>query len=577
MGTPESFVEPIDIYERCRALGMDFVTITDHNSIHGALEIAHLPGAFVSSEVTTYFPENGCKVHCLVYGISEEDFDEIQRARNSIYDFSALCLERDIICSVAHPLFQVNQRLGVDLLEKLILLFKRFESINATSPARTLAVTDSVLTGLTPERIAEMAGRHGIEPVGPEPWRKFVTGGSDDHSGVYLGRGSTATPHAESVEEFLGFLREGEHTAHGSAGTALQFAHSLYHIAYGYYRNRIEVAARARNRFVGKVFDRLLNPPQSAKRSLGARVKAFVERMALGVVRRRLNETERALVDEFQRLFEDREMPFTASEQSDQRAFRTACKLSQQFAYLFLKKCLEHGSRGEVIECVQTISSLGPVALGIAPYLAAFNNLRKDRGLVRDVAEEFGCPDLLTNGRKTAWLIDGSISAEEIQRLYPRVCAEGQQLTILTCAPSVPRLDVPVWNFEPVGEFHVPGHQERVIYFPPFLEVMSFIDTEECSRLVVSTPGPLGLTGLGAARLLGIDAVGILDTDFARRVGEITDDHIMADAAHRFTTWFFGQMDSIVAAHDKLPGEAPGAHCESQHADIFAQVLQSTS
>jgi hypothetical protein len=37
---------------------MQFVTISDHNCIAGALEIAHLPGTFLSTEVTTYFSED---------------------------------------------------------------------------------------------------------------------------------------------------------------------------------------------------------------------------------------------------------------------------------------------------------------------------------------------------------------------------------------------------------------------------------------------------------------------------------------------------------------------------------------
>ena len=57
---------------------MQFVTISDHNRIEGALAIAHLPGTFISSEITTYFPEDGCKIHCLVTGISEQQFHTIQ-------------------------------------------------------------------------------------------------------------------------------------------------------------------------------------------------------------------------------------------------------------------------------------------------------------------------------------------------------------------------------------------------------------------------------------------------------------------------------------------------------------------
>ena len=39
LGAPESFTEPLEIYRRCRARGMDFVTISDHDTIAGAMEI----------------------------------------------------------------------------------------------------------------------------------------------------------------------------------------------------------------------------------------------------------------------------------------------------------------------------------------------------------------------------------------------------------------------------------------------------------------------------------------------------------------------------------------------------------
>src|SRR5262249_42160256 len=63
LGAPECYTNPRTVYDAARRRGMQFVTITDHNCIDGAIEIAHLPDTFVSSEITTYFPEDGCKVH----------------------------------------------------------------------------------------------------------------------------------------------------------------------------------------------------------------------------------------------------------------------------------------------------------------------------------------------------------------------------------------------------------------------------------------------------------------------------------------------------------------------------------
>ncbi|HVS01972.1 MAG TPA: hypothetical protein VMT16_04315, partial [Thermoanaerobaculia bacterium] len=43
LATPECFTEPAAVYRLCRQRGMQFVTLTDHDCIDGALEIAHLP------------------------------------------------------------------------------------------------------------------------------------------------------------------------------------------------------------------------------------------------------------------------------------------------------------------------------------------------------------------------------------------------------------------------------------------------------------------------------------------------------------------------------------------------------
>ena len=131
----------------------------------------------------------------------------------------------------------MNNRLTIEHMEKLLLMFKRFESINGSRGPRALLLK-AVLDNLTLPMIAEMADRHGIEPTGPEPWRKWTTGGSDDHSGVHAGAAYTATPPANDVGEFLDHLRGGRHRAGGAPGGSLLLAHSLYTIAYSYYKNR---------------------------------------------------------------------------------------------------------------------------------------------------------------------------------------------------------------------------------------------------------------------------------------------------------------------------------------------------
>ena len=52
LGLPECATPPEEVYELAKRRGMDFVTITDHDTITGVLEIADRPDVFVSEELT---------------------------------------------------------------------------------------------------------------------------------------------------------------------------------------------------------------------------------------------------------------------------------------------------------------------------------------------------------------------------------------------------------------------------------------------------------------------------------------------------------------------------------------------
>jgi len=55
LGLPECATPPELVYEQAKRRGMDFVTITDHDTIAGALELADRPDVFVSEELTAWF------------------------------------------------------------------------------------------------------------------------------------------------------------------------------------------------------------------------------------------------------------------------------------------------------------------------------------------------------------------------------------------------------------------------------------------------------------------------------------------------------------------------------------------
>ena len=58
---PDSYSDPRDLYRDLKARRMDFVTITDHDTIDGCLQIADRADIFISEQITTYFPQDSAR------------------------------------------------------------------------------------------------------------------------------------------------------------------------------------------------------------------------------------------------------------------------------------------------------------------------------------------------------------------------------------------------------------------------------------------------------------------------------------------------------------------------------------
>ncbi len=146
---------PKQLHGQLLKRGMDYVTITDHDTIEGCLQIAHLPRTFISEQVTTYFPNDPCKLHILVWGISEHQHREIEGVRDNIFELQRYLQTTQIAHAVAHPLYSVNGKLEAKHLEQLTLLFKHFEAINGLRDALLSDLAQTLFRQLTPAKIDE--------------------------------------------------------------------------------------------------------------------------------------------------------------------------------------------------------------------------------------------------------------------------------------------------------------------------------------------------------------------------------------------------------------------------------------
>ncbi len=209
IGLPECATPPEEVYELAKRRGMDFVTITDHDTIDGCLEIADRDDVFISEELTAWFSGEPQAVHVLCYGIDADDHAFLQDHARDLETVAAYLHEREITCALAHPFFAVAAPLQARHRRRLAELFGVWETRNG-SRARELNMPAAVYI--------ETHGGTGI-------------GGSDDHAGVDIGRTFTETPPASTPEEFLAHVREGRAADHGDQGSAAKWAHSALALA----------------------------------------------------------------------------------------------------------------------------------------------------------------------------------------------------------------------------------------------------------------------------------------------------------------------------------------------------------
>jgi predicted metal-dependent phosphoesterase TrpH len=182
---PECATPPQEVYELAKRRGMDFVTITDHDTIAGALELVDLPDAFISEELTALFRGEPQAVHVLCYGITGEDHEWLQAHRGDVEECAAYLNERGITAALAHPFYAVEAPLIPRHRRRLAQLFPIWETRNGAR-AKELNLPAFVYIET-----------HGGTPLG----------GSDDHAGIDIGRTFTETPRAATPAEFLGHIR----------------------------------------------------------------------------------------------------------------------------------------------------------------------------------------------------------------------------------------------------------------------------------------------------------------------------------------------------------------------------------
>lgn len=570
----ESFTDPVELYHAQRARGMDFVTITDHNTLGGSLAIAHLPGAFLSCEFDTWFPETRQRVHVVALGIDERTFAAADTARANVYDL-VLCLrEAGVTHYLAHPLFDMSGRLTPDTVERMLLLFNVLEGRNGARTSRSNGLLRAIAAKLTREQLEAMAERQGIEPYGETPWRKALTGGSDDHSGLFAASAYTEAGGDGTAQGFLRAVAAGDCAAGGSDGDARTLAHSIYAASFWKIRELLrldEQEDRKRGlRLLRKGFGRIGRDVPVLEKTLRG-----VRSMAPGLYRDgdpRGPSWEDLLEREIGSLLADPDgINAVDARELNRRIFVVAQRLADDVMALHLRALLDREVGLGVKRRLQSLYAVGMVAFLEIPYYFAWSFQTRDRLLQEQLRAYFLGERRHTRREKVAVLCgwpdtgaarraEGAGEAPQTGRPDAGPDADGAAALDLACA-APPHLDVDVTLVTcSVDGETVPGDavdfhalawrpaadgEGPTWVVPPLVEVADFIEEEGFNAVHTDSTAGQGLVALAAARLLHLPVTGAVDPE---RLAEPQGPGDLAGRLRRrYHAWFYGHLDEAFA------------------------------
>jgi glycosyltransferase involved in cell wall biosynthesis/predicted metal-dependent phosphoesterase TrpH len=542
VGLPECATPPEEVYELAKRRGMDFVTITDHDTIAGVQQIADRPDVFVSEELTARFRGEPQAVHVLCYGISAEDHDWLQAHSGDVELCAAYLHEQDIVCALAHPYYTVAAPLSARHRLRLAELFGVWEIRNGARaqelnrPAATYVATrDSV----------------GI-------------GGSDDHAGVDIGRTFTEAPGARTPADFLAHVRAGEVRARGAQGSAAKWAHAAIALAARSLAGPATGAtdsARPDPQRVMSMLSRLLSEGDLRESATGTGA-AVSPADARALLHAWLTAVELDHLDAPGLIALMQEESF-----SHAGLHRRACRMHERKLRAAVEVAVAAATgqaevavaaEGLFEACIAAIPYAPATAflaneqakLAALPYAAAsaLPQARSDRG-----GEDGESP-------RVAILADGIGSTHGVTRTIEEIRQRGVpgfEIEVLGTDPEVDR------RLSAVAEIDVPFYPGLRIGVPSLPAAVQTLADGRFDAIHVCSPGPAGVAGALIARALGLPLVGSYHTELSAYAGMRSGERRIADAMAMAVAAFYGACDVVLspssAADDALAAIGMGA------------------
>ncbi|MFK7883500.1 MAG: glycosyltransferase [Phycisphaerales bacterium] len=550
---------------------MDLVTITDHDTIDGAMELVDrkFQDFIVGQEVSVHFPEDRCLLHVLVWGLTPELHDEIRTdgLRNDVYAFANWLKQHNLPHSFAHPLYVQNGRLTRWHIERAVLLFQNFETINGAHGNTLNRTIGRYLDTLTPAKTQEIVTRHGMKPVWPRVWEKSRTGGSDDHALLNVGRTWTCIEAGKeeivSADDFVQRIGQGMGTAGGQGGHAVLLAHQISTVGANHFAKEHFKRCSPTGRYVSAKFLRFFGVEAEAPSKKRVLAYRAARKIWLGKKASKPSPVLKAIQTEFKPLLEkypnlkerldpDAWLDGTPASQHEEMA-EFVGELIQTLGRAMESSATKAIDKKDASKILEHITGYLVLQAAQLPYIISLFCKNKERRFVDQFQQETGSQDPSEHHRPlrvmkfTDTLADVNGVCRFIQNAARRAHDTGRDLTVVTST----RLDIPVKdlpnikNFDPVFATKMPKYDDLEIALPPILKMLRYADQVRPDVVHISTPGSVGCVGMLAAKLLRVPVVGVYHTDFPAYVDRLFDDRAATATCEKFMGAFYKPFKAV--------------------------------
>jgi len=535
---PESYTQPENIYRTALKRGMTHVTITDHNEIRGALEIMKYPNTFISSEITARYPDNQCKIHILVYDITESQYRDILDARKNIYELADYLRGEKIYHAVAHPLYSINDKLTQEHFERLLVLFDIFE----LNGSKSREVNDSLrflINNITREMLEGIAAKYDITG-NTDPARKGFISGSDDHSGIHIAH--TCTTNHDDLDAVFNRCRD--NICQGTNSDPHRLAFNIYSIGYQYLNGKLDLERYITKDLSITIVDKLLTDREQDKSGLFSTVIRTMR--SVKSQRNGVNSVESSLSKAVSKL-SDLTNGTTTMNRSD-RWFDLVSTAVNESSSDLIDYAFNELFRGNLFNLFRGIGSLTSLYVLLAPYYISYyvfqetkdfsRNLQTMKKLQGPLLRDFNVAHFTDTFYEVSGVVKTLHKMAQCSRKYDK------SLTFVTCAEHESILGETV--FAPIQSFAVPEYPELKMNFPPILEVMDYCYREDFTHFHAATPGPMGLAALLMGKIFKKPVYSTYHTAFPQYVGSLIGSTFFEDATWKYMRWFYNNVDIIL-------------------------------